>query len=446
MRRLVNYCLVVVLTVGVPLGSYVWYSTWHGEHLAEGIVAQLDAEGPWRWDDLVAARPATADNQLAPELIEKVHGVMPAAWLATWIKARAFDVFSERPEVLMTPEQAARLAEQMDQVREAVAEGRGIVNLPKGRVRLFSVKSDRWSKCSQFTVLMNADAVHQAHLGDLDAAIESHFASWQAARAMEDELRLSPHVDGRGGWELTTLIYLERTLAQGQPTPQALARMQTAVADADPVAAFRAGAAGERAHIEQICRRLESGEMKFEQMHFRGTPQFVYDGYLRASLQQARAALLKALTETIAAVDLPAPERLARWREIGDEVGSAPGIAICYRDSIAHFGSWFIRHEAKRQCTLAALAAERFRRETNRWPKSLDELTPKFLAEIPLDPCNDQPLGYRSTRDGVVMFSVGPEGKYNGAYRDRPQPGENAAFEFRLWNVAKRRQLAGARP
>ena len=59
------------------------------------------------------------------------------------------------------------------------------------------------------------------------------------------------------------------------------------------------------------------------------------EAYWRASLQEARAALLKALTATIAAVDLPAPERLARWREIGAEVRSAPGIALYFEDFIA---------------------------------------------------------------------------------------------------------------
>jgi hypothetical protein len=443
MRRLLKYCLIGLLIVVVPLGSYLWYSTWHGEHLAEEIVTRLDAEGPWRWDDLVAARPATRENQLAPELIDKVHGAVPTApaWMR-WFSVRVFDVYSERPEALMTPEQAARLGEEMDKAKEAVAEGRGILKLPKGRMRLFH--DDRLHKCSIFTWVMNNDALHQAHLGDLDAAIESHLASWQAAQATDDELTINNHT-ARIGWDLGTLIYLERTLAQGQPTPQALARMQKALSDTDTMAAFRAGAAGERARLERICRKLASGETTFASW-LRMSIDPLTQAYWRASLQEARAAMLKALTEIIAALDLPAPQRLARWREIGAEVSGAPGIAVYYRDFIAHFGSWFIRGEAKRQCALAALAAERFRRETNRWPESLDELTPKFLAKIPLDPCTDQPLGYRSTRDGVVIFSVGPERKCNGTYRDRPQSGGNAAFEFRLWNVAQRRQVPTARP
>jgi hypothetical protein len=303
------------------------------------------------------------------------------------------------------------------------------------------LKRDGVQECNTFSWLMNSDAWHQAHIGDLDAAMQSHQASWQAARVMEEELIINAHTS-RIGWELFTLISLERTLAQGQPSAEALTRMQKVLADTDPVAAFRAGVEGQRAHIDRTCRALASGEITLVRVSKSIQP--LTQAYWRATLEEARAAMLKALTEMLEAMELPAPQRQTRWREIAEEMRGAPGIASFYR--CWEFGAWHIRGKAKRQCALAALAAERFRRETNRWPKSLDELTPKFLAELPLDPCTDQPLGYRSTRDGVVIFSVGPEGKYDGAYRDRPQPGENAAFEFRLWNVAKRRQVPTARP
>ena len=56
-----------------------------GQRMVDEIVARLDAEGPWQWDDLVAARPASPDNQLAPQLIEKVQGAMPAGWSAAFL-------------------------------------------------------------------------------------------------------------------------------------------------------------------------------------------------------------------------------------------------------------------------------------------------------------------------------------------------------------------------
>jgi len=93
------------------------------------------------------------------------------------------------------------------------------------------------------------------------------------------------------------------------------------------------------------------------------------------------------------------------------------------------------------QASIAALAAERFRLLQNRWPKSLDELVKAgLLKEIPIDLMDGQPLRFRRTIDGLVIYSVGVDGTYRGdaldnlanfdPRKDRP--------EFRLWDVKRR--------
>ena len=69
MRRMVKFFAIFVLLVFVPLGLYVWYASWRGQRLVDEVVAELDAAGPWTWEDLVAARPETPENVLAPTLI-----------------------------------------------------------------------------------------------------------------------------------------------------------------------------------------------------------------------------------------------------------------------------------------------------------------------------------------------------------------------------------------
>jgi hypothetical protein len=164
--------------------------------------------------------------------------------------------------------------------------------------------------------------------------------------------------------------------------------------------------------------------------------------------------MLKSLTQTLEVFDLPAPQRLPRLLEIDNDMRDAPPVARLFAPAMAKFHHAFARGQTKHQCAIVALAAERFRRDAGRWPKTLDELTPKFLDETPLDPFTDEPLGYCPTRDGVVIYSVGPEGKYNGTYRDGKQDDPGApsydptahSYEFRLWNVSQRRQAARARP
>ena len=57
--------------------------------------------------------------------------------------------------------------------------------------------------------------------------------------------------------------------------------------------------------------------------------------------------------------------------------------------------------------TVAAL--ERHRLATGSYPKSLDDLVPKWLPAVPLDPMDGQPLRYRLNADGTfTLYGVGP--------------------------------------
>jgi tetratricopeptide (TPR) repeat protein len=57
-------------------------------------------------------------------------------------------------------------------------------------------------------------------------------------------------------------------------------------------------------------------------------------------------------------------------------------------------------------CT--AIALERYRLAHDEYPDSLDTLVPQFIAKLPHDVINDQPLHYRRTSDGqFVLYSVG---------------------------------------
>jgi len=55
-----------------------------------------------------------------------------------------------------------------------------------------------------------------------------------------------------------------------------------------------------------------------------------------------------------------------------------------------------------------ACALERYRLANGQFPETLDTLAPKFIAQVPDDIINGQPLKYRRTADGrFVLYSVG---------------------------------------
>jgi hypothetical protein len=58
---------------------------------------------------------------------------------------------------------------------------------------------------------------------------------------------------------------------------------------------------------------------------------------------------------------------------------------------------------------IAVAGLERHRLATGRYPKSLDDLVPRWVPAVPLDPMDGQPLRYRLNADGTfTLYSVGP--------------------------------------
>jgi hypothetical protein len=437
--RLLRYALIFLLVAGVPVALYVWYVNARGEKELREAIAALDARGEtWTWDELVAQRPADPETREAVDVILKARSFGPNLVL---------DSFPEQPQVLLSEEQFAALQELLRTREAEVAAGRGIVELPIGR---FNFHHDpdpnltRIQKAREFAALMQYDAYYQAQLGDLDKALHACGAIWRASRALEDELTMIPHLV-RIAIEAIALANVERVLAQGQPSPQSLARMQKTLEETDLLKAFRTSLIGERANVDRTCKAIAAGRSLLDSTAGGpGGPSTVQDAlpnaYLRISLRQSHAWLLKDLTATIDAFAMPSTQ--ADLEELDKRMATAPPLARMFTPSSAKYRHAFNRSYGKYQCTLAALAVERFRREQGRWPKALDELTPTFLAEAPDEPfAAGKALQYRPTRDGVVIYSVGPEGKFGGTYRDAAQPDPMASsYEFRLWNVPQRRQ------
>ncbi len=60
---------------------------------------------------------------------------------------------------------------------------------------------------------------------------------------------------------------------------------------------------------------------------------------------------------------------------------------------------------------VTAIALRRFELSRGKLPEALSELVPQYLATVPMDPCNGEPLRYRRETDHTfVLYSVGPNG------------------------------------
>ena len=67
-----------------------------------------------------------------------------------------------------------------------------------------------------------------------------------------------------------------------------------------------------------------------------------------------------------------------------------------------------VRHDAevKQQLAMIRAAIERFHKENNRYPHTLNELVPKYLRAIPVDPTTNSAATWRVTTEETVAPNV----------------------------------------
>lgn len=85
----------------------------------------------------------------------------------------------------------------------------------------------------------------------------------------------------------------------------------------------------------------------------------------------------------------------------------APALSSCLRSGV--------RSQALHRAAAVAVAATRYRLENGSLPESLDNLRPDFLPLPPADPfAANTPLRLKQNDDGIVIYSVGPDGEDDG--------------------------------
>jgi hypothetical protein len=114
-----------------------------------------------------------------------------------------------------------------------------------------------------------------------------------------------------------------------------------------------------------------------------------------------------------------------------------------YRDrsynQVERIAKTHLTMRAQCRAIATALAAERFRLDRQRWPTSLQEMVPKYLATVPLDPFTGKPLLMMQQADGITIYSVGTNGiDQQGTVFPVDKQYEND-IGYRLWNPDKRR-------
>jgi hypothetical protein len=451
-RRLLRAFLVMVI-LAVAVGGYLFVITRLANRELDEVIAELDRTDPgWRWEELEANRATYPEGANSAIQVMAVMTRLPGAWQNPQLN------LDLEPPLELTESQTQALTAELSRLGPALTEARKLKDLPHGRYPSAAPVMnglpglfDHMQDARTITNLLAHDALLRAQQNDADGAVQSCQAMLNAARSIGDEPTLIALLV-RIACRMVALHKLERVLAQGQPSAAILAELQALVEDEEAQPLLLVAARGERAFCDNSVQLLKSDKPKPSQL--RGTGPLggykigpidledLFSPILIGSMVRNHIALLQYLTGFVAIAKLPLEEQTQRIQALEGGLPSQPTLVRQLAPAVSKVVEAYRRNQAQVRCALVMLAVERYRLKHQGWPDTLEALvTDKLLTKVPTDPYDGAPLRFTRVDDGVVIYSVGPDGKDDGGKINRQNPtAAGTDLGYQLWDVAKRRQ------
>lgn len=463
-RMLLAVGVLIALTV---VGAWVYLGGTAAEGRKElaAVIAETNKLDPrWRWSHIEEDRPAVPDAENSVRVIREL-----ADSLGDWEPGSlrlpdGQELVQDGPaNRRLDDERLSCLRDALQTREESVAQAVSLSGFPRGRAD-FQLAPDVLSTlvphaqhCRHALALLTLDFERQLHDGrPSDAAVRIH-AMLHAGAGLRDEPMLISQlvrVAGRTAAGKST----ERILAMTELPDEDLKRLLAHFQEEQKEDLLLPGLRGERAAFHLLFENLESGQLDLADFlaHAADNPRsradltlqvgaFFYD----SRLFEDHAFYLRRMNEACAIAQLPHQKQLRAWAELGARIKEAKEastmdkrliLSVLLTPAYDKVGHAALRDQAVLSCTLAALAAERFRLAHGRWPDTLRELCPAFLPQVPTDPFDGNPLRLSRRDDGMVIYSIGKDGEDDGGTNlgaDSPDK-PNTDVGIRLWNSDRR--------
>ncbi|QVL31274.1 hypothetical protein KIH39_20865 [Telmatocola sphagniphila] len=458
----------------LSLALYRWKIGRDSARELQEIVERLNREDPgWDWESFVNRPWTIPDDKNSFTILKQIFIAPKFKILEIDPNIHDWRILPEK----MPPEVCEWVSTYLNDRREAVELCRKLVDYPEGRHRIqysediISTLLPTVQDTRVVASLLQWDIRMQSQLGNFDTCVQDLRAMRNAARSFGDE-----------GFLIAALVRiaidtifcqsLQEMLSQGETTEAQLALLQKELAeelaDEFPYRSLRCERAimfymvkyfGENLGLNKQSLRVLNGlagPSPNEPNQFQSALlTFRYPPYAKAD----QAYALKMMTAYMEAYRLPLEQRNQKFEELDESFKVSRGMfqakTLLTNLLFPSVSKIYQRSEPRRKallrCTLLSIASERFRLANKRWPKSLEELVPKFIEKIDVDPYTETPLKFLTLRDGIVIYSVGEDRLDDGG---AVLPNQNPNFErgqyaqgsnglskdigFRLWNTEKR--------
>jgi hypothetical protein len=437
---------ILLLVIVGPLLAIHYFDGAAAERALAEAIAEADRLDPgWRLEDIEAARRQIPDEKNGAFVVVSAHRKLPAKWLTT-----VDHELTQPPPIRLDDEVAKELRDQLKPLMPAITEARRMLQFSEGRfaITYAPIPSETFPdhhqmvRNSGFVLLL--DGWHQLQNGNCEQAWKSSRAILNTGRSLGDEPLVIAQIVRMTERRIAVGL-MERTLAQGAILESQLAEMQKALAEEANEPLLLRGLRGERAGTYRMFLHWEEFGISWDELPV-GRAGYLKQGRewiagKTAKLRKGNAWTLAFNTKLIEELKKPGVPLHQTLKNLGK--------IMVEEDKKLTGWLLFVTLPVKAEqeglnslhCTIAALAAERFRLQKKRWPVSLDELVKAdLLKEIPIDLMDGRPLRFRRTVDGLVIYSVGADGKYRGDALDNLAnfDPKQARPEFRLWDVSRR--------
>ncbi|CAN5469150.1 hypothetical protein BH10PLA2_BH10PLA2_27250 [soil metagenome] len=367
---------------------------------------------------------------------------------------------------LLNPQQVKALRSELEKAQKCLTLARDMVHFPNGRGpsmvpagdQVIKMDSPKYLPMLKVAKALSPDLRLRIFDGDLSGGLQDVSTLLHMSAALADEPWEMPQML-RGAMDWLAAEYLEILLAGGTLSDAELAHIQkeleAELASTKCLTAIR----GARAQIDYVLEKVQMQGATQENQNDAVPPkskagtgvesisQRIQLAREQADLPASRANGLRLMNEYQRLAKLPFQERL---REL-------PAFEIRYADE--SFDLWpsrsgmarFLRDEidqaALLNCAIVAVALERFRLANQGWPEKLENLTPKYLGSVPLDPFDGRPLRMVTKGTTRIVYSIGSDtvdegGKVSSKFGGRRQ--DIAEIGFILHDPEQRRRPAPA--
>ncbi len=256
--------------------------------------------------------------------------------------------------------------------------------------------------------LLDLEMLYHAQKGDASAVVASFRAGLRLADSVRNEPMLLPHLGARMPCTGLLLSGLAWALSATTFTDEQLQEMDGVLGQTALQWDFTHVLAGERCWLIEMCRDPQLYGTNVGQGAILDSSLVKKDGLLD---------LLDYMADCIEASKLPPTQRLARFRAIDDRAQRLPFWHFVIRRSQPSCGGTAIldlRLPAHLDLARTAIAVERYRLAMGGVPEQLDQLVPRYLKEVPLDPFDGKPLRYKRTEPGYLVYCILEDGQDNG--------------------------------